>query len=387
MLILGVTGDLATLFFYKYLDFAIGNVNAIFGTAWQLPGIALPIGISFYCFQCLSYLVDVYRNDTEPADRLDLFALYIAFFPALIAGPIVRYVDVCADLSNRQLILSHWAEGLQRFAIGLAKKVLIADPLGFMADKVMSYGPNDVHCAWAWIGIVCYALQIFYDFSSYSDMAIGLGKVFNLKIPENFRFPYAADSMKDFWRRWHISLSSWLRDYVYIPLGGSRVARWRTHLNLWIVFLLCGLWHGAGWTFVIWGAWHGLGLTLERLGLMKVLEHLPYVLRNLWVWLFVIVGWVWFRSPDLAYALGYLKAMFLGNEANFWMHRPAYDALSLLWLESLATGLIFSYARPATLFAARKDSLLGAALTLLLFVIAWAFATTSSFSPFLYFRF
>lgn len=387
LLVIGILLNLGTLFVYKYLDFAIVNLNSILGSSINIPGIALPIGISFYCFQCLSYLIDVYRSDVEPSKRIDLFALYIAFFPALIAGPIVRYIDVYTDLQNRKLILANWSQGLMRFVIGLTKKVLIADPLGYMADKVMSIGANEIHPVWAWIGIICYSLQIFYDFSSYSDMAIGLGKVFNLNIPENFKFPYAANSMREFWHRWHISLSSWLKDYVYIPLGGSRKGILRSYLNLWIVFVLCGLWHGAGWPFIVWGAWHGLGLTIERLGFCKLLDKMPYVLRNLWVWLFFIIGWVFFRAPDLAYAKDYLKAMFIGNDANFWLHANAYLAISIMLIESLIVGFIFSYELPNKLIAKLKHSNTGVILCLCLFVIAWAFATTSTFSPFIYFRF
>lgn len=384
---LAVIANLGTLFVYKYLDFAVLNVNSLLGTSFKLPGIALPIGISFYCFQCVSYLADAYRGTIVPSRRPDLFALYIAFFPALIAGPVVRYIDVEADLTNRRLDLTNMAEGLQRFVMGLTKKVLLADPLGLMADKVMSLPPSEIHAVWAWIGIVSYALQIFYDFSSYSDMAIGLARFFNLKLPENFRLPYSATGMQDFWRRWHISLSTWLRDYVYIPLGGSRCGTARTYRNVWTVFLLCGLWHGAGWPFVIWGAWHGLGLTLERLGLAKILERLPYALQNLYVWLFFLAGWVWFRSPDVSYALGYFKALVGLTDANFWMHQDALLTLSLLWLESLFAGLILSYEAPNALLSKLKNSWTGVILTLVLFLVTWAFATTSTFSPFIYFRF
>lgn len=329
----------------------------------------------------------MYRGTVKPSDRIDLFALYISFFPALIAGPIVRYIDVYRDLADRRIQLDNWALGLQRFAIGLAKKVMLADPLGLMADKVMSIPTDDIHMVWAWIGILCYALQIFYDFSSYSDMAIGLGRVFNFRFLENFRFPYSADSMQDFWRRWHISLSSWLRDYVYIPLGGSRVSPMRTYVNVWIIFLLCGLWHGASWSFVLWGAWHGLGLTIERAGLNRLLVKLPYIFRNLWVWLFVIIGWVWFRSPDLSYALQYLKVMFIGNNASFWMHLPAYQTISISWALSVVVGLIFSYVGPNQFFSRRKSTWFGLLATLMVFLITWAFAVTSTFSPFIYFRF
>lgn len=380
--------DLSSLFFYKYLNFTILNVNSLFSTSWEIPGIALPIGISFYCFQCLSYVVDVYRGNVPAQTKLSRLALYISFFPQLIAGPIVRYVDVYLDLDNRKLDWNNCFYGFQRFAVGLAKKVLIADPMGLMADKVFSIPPSELSFLWAWIGIVCYGLQIFYDFSAYSDMAIGLGRVFNLHFLENFKYPYGADSVQDFWRKWHISLSSWLRDYVYIPLGGSRISPFRTLCNVWIVFLLCGIWHGAEWTFVIWGIWHGFGLTIERLGFSKVLQRMPYVLRNLWVFLFVSIGWAFFRSPDVAYSFDFIKTMlFLGNQPSFWDALPAYEHLTISWLLSLVVGILFAYPRINMFISSMKSTRLIGVLSFLLFVFAYIFAVTSTFSPFIYFRF
>lgn len=379
--------NLFFLFVYKYLDFVLLNINSIFGTSVSLPGIALPIGISFYCFQCLSYVVDVYRGSTHSQKSFILLGLYISFFPQLIAGPIIRYTDICKDLINRKIIFQNCFLGFQRFAVGLAKKVLIADPMGFMVDKIFSVPASEISSIWAWIGIVCYGLQIFYDFSAYSDMAIGLGKVFNFNFLENFKYPYSSDSIKEFWRRWHISLSTWLRDYLYIPLGGNRISYFRTLLNIWIVFILCGLWHGAAWTFVIWGFWHGLGLTIERLGFFSVLERIPYVFRNIWVWLWISIGWVFFRSPDLAYSVDYIEAMFLGNGASFWQLMQAYEALTFSWLFSMLAGILFSYPRINRYFSLRKESSLVILLSLFLFAIAYIFAVTSSFSPFIYFRF
>lgn len=357
------------------------------GTSFIIPGIELPIGISFYCFQCLSYVVDVYRGTVTAQKKFTYLALYIAFFPQLIAGPIVRYVDICHDITNRNLNWNNCALGLQRFGVGLAKKVLIADPMGFMADKIFALPVGEISCLWAWIGIVCYGLQIFYDFSAYSDMAIGLGKFFNFHFLENFKYPYSSDSIQDFWRRWHISLSSWLRDYVYIPLGGNRVSQARTMINVWIVFLLCGFWHGASWSFVIWGAWHGFGLTIERLGFIKILSRLPYLVRNLWVWLFVLSGWVFFRSPDFSYAVQYLKIMFLGSSVDFWSVIPAYEQLTYSWLLSLMVGVIVAYPGINNYFIQRKNNFYVRVLSLLIFGLAYCFAVTSTFSPFIYFRF
>ena len=380
-------GNLAALFIYKYLDFTVANVNQLFGSSLKLPGIDLPIGISFYCFQCLSYLIDIYRGSIRPCERLTSFALYISFFPALIAGPIVRYIDVQRDLGDRSIRPENWYCGLQRFFIGLAKKVLIADPLGFMADQVMAVPASEVHIAWAWIGIICYAMQIYFDFSSYSDMAIGLGRVFNFHFLENFNYPYSAKTLQDFWRRWHISLSSWLRDYVYIPLGGSRRGTVRTFINVWIVFLLCGLWHGASWNFVAWGAWHGMGLTAERLGWSKLTEKFPDLLRVSGVFVFVLLGWVLFRTNDMIHAWAYMKALVGLNDANFWLLGGAYDALTLSWLFSLIAGVAISQESVCrflnTFIVGWIREFLVAALALL----SWIVALSSNFSPFIYFRF
>ncbi len=382
-----IAANLGTLFIYKYLDFAIGNINGIFGKAIELPGIALPIGISFYCFQCISYIVDVYRGDVTAQRSIKKLALYILFFPQLIAGPIVRYIDIYREIEDRDIRYANVFAGLQRFAIGLAKKVLIADVMGYMADQVFAVPAGDLSTAWAWIGILCYGLEIYYDFSAYSDMAIGLGLVFNFRFNENFLFPYNAHSIQDFWRRWHISLSTWLRDYLYIPLGGSRISNIRTLFNVWIVFLLCGLWHGAAWTFVVWGAWHGLGLTLERLGLENMLKKLPFFLSNLYVWLFVSVSWVFFRAPDLPYATAYLRAMFTYTNVRFWEVSNACNAISISSVLVAWVAMVFAYARPNGFFAARKERVWAIGLTGLLFFVAYVFAVTSSFSPFLYFRF
>lgn len=383
----GVLGNILTLAIYKYLDFSIANINFVAGTNFSLPGIALPIGISFYCFQCISYLVDVYRGTVPPSRDIKLFALYISFFPALIAGPIVRYIDVYRELQDRLLDVTNCATGIQRFTIGLAKKVLIADPMGAVADAIMSLPPTEINCLWAWGGIVCYSLQIYYDFSSYSDMAIGLAKFFNINIPENFRLPYSAISIKDFWRRWHISLSSWLRDYIYIPLGGSRNGNFVAFRNVWIVFLVCGLWHGASWTFVVWGIWHGLGLSAERLFLARFLDHIPRIVRNLYLWVFVLLGWVWFRSPDFGFAIDYFKALFGFNSASFWLHVSAFQSVTIFSLLSFIAGFLLCYEAPNKFLVRQKDTVAGTICTIVLFVVAWSFALTSNFSPFIYFRF
>ncbi len=285
------------------------------GSPWHLllvgpdGHIRLPIGVSFFTFQATSYVIDVYRGDVEPESSLVDFGMYKAFFPQLIAGPIVRYRDVHGQIRDRNVTRETFALGVRRFAIGLGKKVLVANAVARPADEILAIPAGQLTPAVAWLGIVCYTIQIYFDFSGYSDMAIGLGRMFGFRFLENFEHPYVARSITEFWRRWHISLSSWFRDYLYIPLGGNRVSSARTYLNLFVVFLLCGLWHGAATVFVIWGALHGTFLVLERLGLARLLERWPRPLRHLYVMLAVMLGWVFFRAASPAQAVGYLGTM------------------------------------------------------------------------------
>lgn len=394
ILIFGVVLDLSALFVYKYLDFAIFNINGLLGTSWKIPGIELPIGISFYCFQCLSYLVDIYRGQVDAQKKLSNFVLYISFFPQLIAGPIVRYIDVKQCLDQNKIDLNNVYQGLARFVYGLAKKVLIADPNGYIADQVFSLQPAEISQSWCWIGIICYSLQIYFDFSAYSDMAIGLGKIFNFSFLENFKHPYHSLSIQEFWRKWHISLSTWLRDYVYIPLGGSRKGKVRTYINVWVVFLLCGLWHGAEWTFVIWGAWHGLGLMIERLGLNKILNYLHPSIRLAWVLLFVMIGWVFFRSPNFSYATSFILGLFGFNEPgqNFFTNVNLYANLNIFFILSFLFGifLCFDWTSNKVIISicnCMKKYYVFDIYILALFIISITFAITSNFSPFIYFRF
>lgn len=389
---IAVAINLSALFFYKYLDFAISNVNVLLpllGMHEIEPFlITLPIGISFYCFQAMSYTIDVYRREVDVQHSLAKLALYISLFPQLVAGPIVRYSTICNELEDRTLYFSNVYEGLVRFSIGLAKKVFIADSMGYVADQIFVDDVSTVPQLWAWVGCIAYTLQIYYDFSAYSDMAIGLGRVFNFHFLENFNFPYSARSIKEFWRRWHISLSSWLRDYLYIPLGGNRISPRRTLVNQFIVFLLCGLWHGAAWNFIVWGIWHGLGLISEKVT-GKYLARLPGIVAHAYVLLFVMAGWVLFRAPDLSYAVDYLRIMFLGNSS--------YDMFSFLpgWAHCMTIsnglfmllGIVFSLPIPLFSFRTLQKKCVGTALLTLLFAATYSFAMTSTFSPFIYFRF
>ena len=311
---LAVAVNIGFLGFFKYVALVVTTLNALL----QLPGlpvlpvptIALPIGISFFTFHALSYIIDVYRGKWRAARDPRDVALYIFFFPQLIAGPILRWHAIAPQLEQRSVNREQFADGIRRFVGGLAKKMIIANAVALPADQIFALPPGQLSPAVAWLGAACYTLQIYFDFSGYSDMAIGLGKMFGFAFMENFDFPYVAQSVRDFWRCWHISLSSWFRDYVYIPLGGNRVSAVRNHLNLLVVFFLCGLWHGANWTFVAWGLYHGLFLVLERTRWGGVVNQAPRPLRHAYTLLVVLFGWVLFRADSFTAATHYLAAMF-----------------------------------------------------------------------------
>lgn len=308
--------NIGILAVFKYLDFAVENINAIFHSSAALPGIILPIGISFYTFQGLSYVIDVYRDNTIGARSFTKLLLYISFFPQLIAGPIVKYHDVAMMIDSRQTSPELTANGLRRFIIGLSKKLLIANAAGAVADSVFALDAGSLDMRIAWIGAICYTLQIYFDFSGYSDMAIGMGRIFGFKFLENFNYPYTALSVQEFWRRWHISLSSWFRDYLYIPLGGSYCGKMKANRNRLIVFFTTGLWHGANWTFVLWGLWHGMFLILENSGIVPVKKMrgslAGRILGHIYTLLVVILGFTLFRADTLTQAAGMFTAMFGG---------------------------------------------------------------------------
>ena len=308
-----ITVNLAVLGVFKYANFFADNVNALLVALnvgpFAVTTVLLPIGISFYTFHAISYVVDVYRGDATAQKSPIHAALYLLLFPQLIAGPIIRYREIADQLARRVVGLDDFAEGARRFIVGLGKKVLIANNVATAADGIFGLAPTELTAAHAWLGIVCYTLQIYFDFSGYSDMAIGLGRMFGFRFPENFRWPYMADTVQDFWRRWHMSLSSWFRDYLYVPLGGNRVSQGRMYGNLVLVFFLCGLWHGASWNFVIWGLYHGSFLVAERLGLARFVRRLPGPVRHAYLLVVVMIGWVFFRADTLTQAVSYLGAM------------------------------------------------------------------------------
>ena len=372
--------DLGMLAVFKYLDLLISAANGLFRL--NLPGahLALPIGISFYTFQILSYVIDVRRGDVPPARNLVDFAAYVSMFPQLIAGPIVRYVDVAADLRRLNGDISTAAAGARRFCMGLAKKVLLANTLASAADTAFGM-TGSLNFGGAWAGLIAYALQIYFDFSGYSDMAIGLGKMLGFSFPENFRYPYVSLSVKEFWRRWHLSLSTWFRDYLYIPLGGSRRGKGRTLLNLLIVFALCGLWHGANWTFLLWGLWHGLFLCLERLSFMKKLqEALPKWVRWCYTALVALLGWVLFRADNLGMALQYAGNLF--SLEGVWIS----EVLTVQSGAALLAGIVCCLPLPRP----RQNALTETVYTLIALALLAACALClagGTYNPFIYFRF
>ena len=406
---LGVAANLLLLGSFKYANFIVDNLNTACGwlhiSPVALAPVHLPIGISFFTFQAISYIVDVYRNEAPARHNPLHVALYIAMFPQLIAGPIVRYQSVARELVERVVKLDDFVSGVERFIIGLGKKMLLANPLGAAADQIFSLPLAELNPAVAWLGIVCYTLQIYFDFSGYSDMAIGLGRMFGFHFPENFNYPYISRSIREFWRRWHISLSAWMRDYLYVPLGGNRKSAVRTHLNLVTVFFLCGLWHGASWNFIIWGLLHGVFLVAERGRFGAFMNRLWPPVQHAYVLLFVMLGWVFFRIEALPDALTYVAVLLGLGAADPALHPlgihltdevlwcllaggvcalPVLPALSRMRSQMQAQGRI--QGRPARVL----DGLLSGAgtlgLCLLLLVSAGALAA-STYNPFLYFRF
>ena len=313
-LIVGLFINVLLLISFKYANFISDNINVLLSLlnipVIDLQPVHLPLGISFFTFQAISYIVDVYRKEVSAQKNVFDLALYISLFPQLIAGPIVRYHDVSNQIIDRTHSLELFASGIRRFIYGLAKKMLIANSIGEVADSIFSLSTNELTLPLAWIGIIAYALQIYFDFSGYSDMAIGLGRMFGFKFLENFNYPYVSRSIREFWRRWHISLSGWFRDYVYIPLGGSRVPTIRVYLNLLLVFILTGFWHGASWNFLAWGLFHGLFLASEHAGLSQYLKKLWRPIQHLYLLLVVLVGWVFFRVESLSEAIGFISIMF-----------------------------------------------------------------------------
>lgn len=394
-LALAVAANLGLLCWFKYANFLVQDIlvggaglHADFALTWET--VVLPLGISFYTFQAMSYVIDVYRRIVPATGNFVDFACYVTSFPQLVAGPIVRYKDIAGQLLKRSVTPELFHAGVSRFIIGLAKKMLIANTVAQTADAVFALPHAQLDAAHAWLGVLCYTIQIYFDFSGYSDMAIGLGLMFGFTFPENFDYPYISRSIQEFWRRWHISLSTWFRDYLYIPLGGNRGAPWRTYFNLWVVFLLCGLWHGASWNFIAWGAFHGLFLVLERGRLGTALLSMPSLVRRSYTLFVIVVGWALFRADSLPHFAAVLRAMFgLGQGANTNVTVAYYAGPNIL--TALVVGMILSTPLVKAIPAHWRDSsAMGTARTLALVTLLIVSATavaSGTYNPFLYFRF
>ncbi len=389
---LAVVANLGMLGVFKYADMFVSTIDAIAGLSLPLPGIALPLGISFFTFQALSYVIDVYRGDVSGEDGYPKVLLFISFFPQIIAGPIIKYHDIEAQIDNRSLDAAEIAQGLRRFCYGMAKKVLISNAMATCVDSLYALGPSLLNAGSAWLAAIAYLLQIYFDFSGYSDMAIGLGHMFGFQIMENFDYPYASTSIKEFWRRWHISLSTWFKEYLYIPLGGNRKGRARTAFNKWAVFLLCGLWHGASWTFVVWGIIHGAFSMLEEF--VPKLRQLPRWLGHFYTLLVVTLAFVVFRADTLGQAAQVISAMFTGFSFTSQSMVELMRQLTPSFLIALACGLVFSQPVRTSVQKATEGHAFERTLNVLSYVGAFVLLALcllqlagGGYNPFIYFRF
>ncbi len=392
ILAIAVVINIGLLVVFKYLDMMVQTVNQLSGSEIPLVGLALPIGISFFTFQALSYVIDVYRREVEPQKNLWNVMLYISFFPQLIAGPIVKYHDIQEQIDNRNTDVKEIAEGLRRFIIGLSKKVLISNTMAVTADALFAAGAGELNILSAWIAAIAYMLQIYFDFSGYSDMAIGMGHMFGFRFLENFRYPYISANIQEFWRRWHISLSTWFKEYLYIPLGGNRKGKARTCLNKMIVFFSTGLWHGANWTFVLWGLWHGVFLLFEQVCPVK---KLPKVLAHIYALLVVCVGFVMFRADTFVQGMFMIGTMFGGWEFSSVQMAIVWEQLTPIFLVTLVVAVFGSaplipkaaeaclvrenLRKPATYFSYMAS--------FVLLILCMLSLSSGTYNPFIYFRF
>ena len=390
-LIIGIALDLGTLGYYKYAGFLVSILNDIMGKEIiSMSQIALPIGISFFTFQAISYIADVYKGDTEASPKLVNVALYISFFPQLIAGPIVKYRDINRQIEQRSISWIGVSAGFRRFVYGLGKKVLIANVLGLCADTIYSYDLNGLDWRAAWIGALAYTFQIYYDFSGYSDMAIGLGKMFGFDFLENFNYPYISRSITEFWRRWHISLGSWFREYVYIPLGGNRKGKIRTYINLIILFSLTGLWHGAAFSYIFWGLYHGFFSVVERLGLKKLLDK-SKIISTAYCFLIVNFGWVLFRSNGILNGIRYITRMVAPwrdtgiQPIASWNYLNRQTLITFVFAV-LGMGIVRAVV-PGKVAEKWKDSVPEAIYFFILLVLCMATIASDTYNPFIYFQF
>lgn len=383
--------DISVLFFFKYYGFAIESLGSILGVNLQVKSIALPLGVSFYTFQQISYIADIYMQRVKPQKNLIDFAAYITMFPQLIAGPIVNYNDIYKQLANRKESISKFGEGVQRFIIGLGKKVILANNIGLIWSQVKEIPLSDLSVVLAWIGIIAFTLQIYFDFSGYSDMAIGLAKMFGFDFLENFDYPYISKSITEFWRRWHMSLGGWFREYIYIPLGGNKKGTLIQVRNLFVVWFATGLWHGASTNFIVWGLYFGVILLIEKLYLKDLLKRIPTIFSHIYTLIIVIIGWVIFDMNTLPAAGHYIKIMF-GLGSNIFIDNMAKYILSTNFIILLlglicSTKLIKNYTNKLKSTLKEKDVFLVTSINLLILIISTAYLVGASYNPFLYFRF
>jgi alginate O-acetyltransferase complex protein AlgI len=396
LLAIGVLANLGILFHYKYTRFLIENLNDVLhglsAAPLSVPAIILPIGVSFIVFEKITYIVDIHRRVSRPAPNFQTYLLFVFFFPKLLAGPIIKYHELESQLAT--LPAARWddiSKGFVRFMLGVVKKVIIADTVGLGADRVFAADPHLIGFHEAWLGVVLFTFQIYFDFSGYSDMAIGIARMLGFRLRENFNMPYLSCSMTEFWRRWHISLATWIRDYLYIPLGGNRVTVARRYLNLWICFLASGLWHGAAWPYIVWGAYNGLFLVLDKLFLLRALDRMPRVVANLFTFAVVVIGWTIFRAKTLDQAGAFFSAMsqpgLVGRAAGQFV---THDVMAALITAAVICALPrmpgFERLRRAAFATPGRTAVIETAIALL-FVLAVGKAVADPFKPFLYFRF
>lgn len=391
VLLLSLMGSLGILGFFKYAGFVIDNVNLLFALNLQAEALPLPVGISFYTFQTMSYVIDVYRGKVSVQRNLISFGAYVTMFPQLVAGPIVKYGEIAEQLTTRKVTLERFGEGAELVITGLAKKVLLANNIGLLWTSVKAAPAGELSVLSAWLGIIAFTFQIYFDFSGYSDMARGLGKMFGFEFMENFRYPYISKSITEFWRRWHISLGTWFREYIYIPLGGNRVGMQKQFRNLFVVWFVTGLWHGASWNFIIWGLYFGFFVTAEKLFLLKWLQRFPSFISHVYTLLIVIIGWVFFEFEHLSAAMTFIGTMF-GVEAHGIVDdQSLYDLstniLLLLILGFCATPLPRKALLTIKSKFARFGSVAALGLSFILLVASTAYLVHVTYNPFLYFRF
>ena len=381
LLAISIIFNVGILFFFKYINFFIENINSIFNMSLNNVKITLPLGISFYTFQTMSYTVDVFLGKVKAEKNIINFGAFVCLFPQLIAGPIVKYIDISKELKNRDINLDEIQEGIRLFILGLGSKILIANNIGSLWNEVETMGFNNISTILAWMGIIAFSLQIYFDFNGYSLMAIGLGKILGFNFPNNFNYPYESRSITEFWRRWHITLGQWFKQYVYIPLGGNRLGRARTYFNLFIVWFLTGLWHGASYNFILWGLYFFILICIEKNGLLNLLNK-HKLISHIYTIFFILVGWVLFAVIDLNQIINFLKKMFIFNAGNEWIYYLRN------YIITYTIAIIFSTSFLKKIYNKFvKSNIVDTIILITIFLLSIAYLVDSSYNPFLYFRF